>query len=156
MRIAVVLWTRNGVVSGDGFIYHFNALDLVDGVGFYDPSSGAALAGHPPAWTVVPAGSSRARTAVLDVASARRLPDRYRDPRDDGPRGTSRLRTTVGLIVAAIAAVYPFPWLYEPEILSEPLAMLGTATAIWLAYRFHESPGLGPPWPSVPRSGSWP
>lgn len=47
-----------------------------------------------------------------------------------------------GLMAAALAAFYPFVWLYERELLSEPLAMLGTATTIWLAYRFRSTPGF--------------
>ena len=141
-RIAFVVWTRNGVVLGDGFVYHFGALNLVDGVGFYDPYSGAALAGHPPAWTVLLAGPSalglrswlshQLVTCLIGTATIVMT----------GLAARAAFGRRPGLIAAAIAAAYPFVWLYERELLSEPPAMLGTATTIWLAYRFHESPRL--------------
>ncbi len=48
-----------------------------------------------------------------------------------------------GLIAAALVAVYPNIWLYERELVSEPLALLGVATALWLAYRYRATPNLG-------------
>lgn len=128
-RVAYVWWNRNGIVRGDGFVYHFGALNLVDGIGFYDPKSGAALAGHPPAWEIVLAAPGllglRSWLSQQFVSCA---------------VGTATVVMT-GLIAAALAAAYPFVWLYERELLSEPLAMLGTATTIWLAYRFRAKPG---------------
>ena len=45
---------------------------------------------------------------------------------------------------AAVAAVYANVWLYEREVLSEPLAMgLRGATVIWLVYRFRHQTGMG-------------
>jgi len=48
----------------------------------------------------------------------------------------------VGLIAAALAACYPFIWVYENEVLSEPLVMLLIATMIWMAYQFLAAPSL--------------
>ena len=39
-----------------------------------------------------------------------------------------------------LAAIYPNVWLYERELVSEPLEMLGVATIMWLAYRFIAAP----------------
>ncbi len=50
-------------------------------------------------------------------------------------------RERPALIAAGLAAFYPFVWLYEREVLSEPLAMLLVATTIWLAYKFLAAPG---------------
>jgi 4-amino-4-deoxy-L-arabinose transferase-like glycosyltransferase len=45
-----------------------------------------------------------------------------------------------GLIAAAIAAVYPGLWMFERELLSETLLILGTAVTILVAYRFIDRP----------------
>jgi hypothetical protein len=60
-----------------------------------------------------------------------------------GLAGRAAFGRRVGLVGAALAAVYPGMWLYERELLAEPLAMLGTSTTIWLAYRFRSSPSFG-------------
>ena len=45
---------------------------------------------------------------------------------------------------AVLAAVYPFIFLYEREVLSEPLALFGVATTIWLGLaKFLVTPGPG-------------
>jgi 4-amino-4-deoxy-L-arabinose transferase-like glycosyltransferase len=142
-RVAYVVWLRNRGVLGDGYVFHTGALDLVNGVGFYDPVSGAAVAGHPPAWLVVLAAPSvlglkswlshQLFTCLIGAATIVMT----------GLAGRAAFGRRVGIIAAALAAVYPFIWVYEREVLSEPLAMLETATAIWLAYRFRARPGLG-------------
>jgi 4-amino-4-deoxy-L-arabinose transferase-like glycosyltransferase len=60
-----------------------------------------------------------------------------------GVAGRAAFNPRTGLIAAALAAVYPNIFLYEHEVLSEPLALLGVATTIWLAYRFIARPSLG-------------
>jgi 4-amino-4-deoxy-L-arabinose transferase-like glycosyltransferase len=138
-----VLWLRNSGVLGDGYVFHTGALDLVNGVGFYDPVSGAAIAGHPPAWLVVLAAPSliglkswlshQLFTCLIGTATIVMT----------GLAARAAFGRRVGVIAAALTAVYPFAWVYEREVLSEPLAMLETATAIWLAYRFRARPRLG-------------
>jgi hypothetical protein len=57
-----------------------------------------------------------------------------------GLAGRAAFGHSAGLIAAGVAAVYPNVWLYERELMSEPLALLLVATCIWLSYRFHASP----------------
>ena len=45
-----------------------------------------------------------------------------------------------GLAAATIAAVYPNFWLYERELMSETLTLLGAALIILLSYRFRDRP----------------
>jgi 4-amino-4-deoxy-L-arabinose transferase-like glycosyltransferase len=143
-RVAYVLWMRNGTVLGDGYTYHYGALDLVDGVGFYDPTTGRAVAGHPPAWTIVLAGPSAlglrswfSHQLVACVIGTATIVMSGLAAREAFGRRT-------GLIAGALTAAYPYVWLYEREVLAEPLAMLGAATTIWLAYKFRATPRLGP------------
>lgn len=49
----------------------------------------------------------------------------------------------VGLLAAAIAAVYPNLWINDSVIMSESLACLLTAVALLLALRFDDRPSLG-------------
>ncbi len=142
-RIAYVVALRHRVVVGDGFVYHLTALDLVNGVGFYNPATGSALASHPPVWPIVLAGPSLVGlkswlshqlfgclvgTATIVMT---------------GLAGRAAFGRRVGVIAAALAATYPMIWVYERPLLSESLVLLGTATMIWLAYRFRAKPGLG-------------
>jgi 4-amino-4-deoxy-L-arabinose transferase-like glycosyltransferase len=141
-RVAFVVWMRHRIVLGDGYVYHYGALNLVNGFGFYDPNSGKALAGHPPLWTVVLAGPSalglkswlshQLFTTVIGTATIVMT----------GLAARAAFGRRVGVIAAALAAFYPFVWVYERSLLAEPLGMLLTATTIWLAYRFRAQPGL--------------
>lgn len=143
LRVVYVVWMRNRTVLGDGVAYHQVALDLVDGVGFYIPRTGHAHADHPPAWPLVLAGPSvlglrswlshQLFTCMVGTATIVMT----------GLAGRAAFGRRVGVIAAALAAFYPFVWLYEREVLSEPLVMLGTATTIWIAYRFRARPGFG-------------
>jgi 4-amino-4-deoxy-L-arabinose transferase-like glycosyltransferase len=137
-----VVWTRNGTTVGDGYLYHFSALNLVDGIGFYDPRSGKPIAGHPPAWELVLAVPSALglRSWLSHKLFASRIG--AATIAMTGLAGRAAFGRRIGLVAAALAAVYPFMWLYERAILSEPLAMLGVATTIWLTYTFRARPGL--------------
>ena len=57
-----------------------------------------------------------------------------------GLAGRAAFEISAGLIAAGLAAVYPFLWLYEREVISETLALLWVATTIWLAYKFIAAP----------------
>jgi 4-amino-4-deoxy-L-arabinose transferase-like glycosyltransferase len=146
-RVVYVVWMRDHALVGDGVHYHYAALYLSDGRGFINPIT-LALTGveaqdavHPPAWTLLLAGPSalglrsflthQLLTTLVGAATIVMT----------GLAGRAAFGRRVGLVAAGLAAVYPNVWLYERELLSEPLAMLGTATAIWLAYEFRASPG---------------
>jgi 4-amino-4-deoxy-L-arabinose transferase-like glycosyltransferase len=146
-RVVYVVWMRDHSLVGDGVHYHFGALYLTDGRGFINPITleltgvEAQDAVHPPAWTLLLAGPSALglrswlthQLLATLVGTATIVMT--------GLAGRAAFGRRAGLVAAALAAVYPNVWLYERELLSEPLAMLGTATAIWLAYEFRASPG---------------
>ncbi len=48
----------------------------------------------------------------------------------------------VGLIAAALCAVYPNTWVYDGELLSESMALFTVALIIFLAFRFRNRPSL--------------
>jgi len=147
-RVVYDVISRHRLVGGDGFRYHYGALLLADGKGFLNPLAltlnvHVPDTGHPPGWALVLAGATKlglrtwlehglftsavgTATIVMTGMAARAAFGRER----------------VGLIAAALAAFYPFVWLYEREVLSEPLAMLLIATTIWLAYKFIATPRI--------------
>lgn len=148
LRVAYVLITRDHPLFADSLGYHFRAQDLADGNGFVLPArqvlgldvENPPDAGIPPGWSVVLSVPTMlglrsvlsqqlfacligaATIAVAGLAGRRAV----------GPRA--------GLITAGIVAVYPNTWLYERELLSEPLTMLLVATMIWGAYSFRQAP----------------
>lgn len=143
VRIAYVLVTKNPRhLGGDDFYYHYGANLLVDGKGFVDPiqllefhrrTPGAV---HPPGYIVALAIPSLFRfrsvldhqiwsciigagTIVLVGVAGREIA---------GPR--------VGLVAAALAAVYPNIWFSDSVVMSETLILFTTALTILVAYRF--------------------
>jgi 4-amino-4-deoxy-L-arabinose transferase-like glycosyltransferase len=147
-RVAYAVFMRHHAVGGDGFRYHYGALLLADGKGFVNPLLFANNVrvpdtGHPPAWTILLAGVTKLglRTwlehgllaSVIGCATIFMT----------GLAGKAGFGARTGLIAAGLAAVYPNVFLYEREVLSEPLVMLGIATMLWLAFTFRASPRLG-------------
>jgi len=148
-RILYVVWVRSSPVGGDGYQYHSAALALVDGAGFINPLARDFLgkmvpdAVHPPAWTLLLAAASAlglrsylAHQIVACLLGAAVIAM-------TGLAGRAAFGARVGLIAAGLAAVYPNVWLYERDVAVEPLAMLGTATTLWLAYRYRAAPSVG-------------
>jgi 4-amino-4-deoxy-L-arabinose transferase-like glycosyltransferase len=144
LRVVYSIVLRNHLVGGDGFRYHYGAILLADGKGFVNPLRfGTTDTGHPPGWTIVLAGATKLGlrtwlqhqlvTNVVGTATVVMV----------GVATRTALGVRTALIAASLAALYPFLWLYEREVLSEPLAMLGIATTIWLAYKFRATPRLG-------------
>lgn len=119
---------------------------LADGHGFIDPlwysleNTSVQGALHPPGYTVVMAIPSvfgatglvahqiwsaliGTATVVVTALVARHV---------GGPR--------IGLLAAAIAAVYPWFWLHDGTLMSENLGLLLAATILLLGYRFRDAP----------------
>jgi 4-amino-4-deoxy-L-arabinose transferase-like glycosyltransferase len=48
----------------------------------------------------------------------------------------------VGLVAAALCAVYPNTWVYDGELLSESMALFTVALIVFLAFRFRNRPSL--------------
>jgi 4-amino-4-deoxy-L-arabinose transferase-like glycosyltransferase len=148
VRVAYVLLARrNHVPGGDAFFYHVGANLLVDGKGFIAPlpyALGARIqaADHPPLYMLYLAIPSVAglRTAFEHVLWSTLL-------------GTGTIVVTgvlgrrvggfrVGLVAAILAAVYPNIWLHDGALLSETMAIFVATTALLLAYRAWDRPGI--------------
>jgi 4-amino-4-deoxy-L-arabinose transferase-like glycosyltransferase len=146
-RVAYLLWMRDLPVLSDGIHYHLGALGVADGHGFVNPLM-AVFGGpdvqdavHPPGWELVLAGASvlglRSYLSHQLVAAAVGTGTIFMT----GLAGREVGGHRAGLVAAVLAAVYANFWLYERELLSEPLAMFFMATLLWLCYRFRARPG---------------
>lgn len=113
-------------VWGDGLDYHLSALRLADGLGYTSPivGPGAESAHHPPGWVTVLAAVTEAGgrsmrwhqvTGVVlglgVIVLAGLVGRRYAGRR-------------VGVLAAAVAAVYPGFWVLDVQVLSEPLGLV--------------------------------
>jgi 4-amino-4-deoxy-L-arabinose transferase-like glycosyltransferase len=147
-RIAYVIWMRSVPISIDGAQYHYRALALANGDGFVNPlfqllaHSGKAPpdASQAPGWSVILAVATK--LGVRSVLSQQIVSCCVGAAAIfmSGLAGRSVFGAKAGLVGAGLVAVYPNVWLYERELVSEPLAILGAATCIWLAYRFLAAP----------------
>jgi 4-amino-4-deoxy-L-arabinose transferase-like glycosyltransferase len=140
VRVAYAVAGGGEGASYDGAYYHLAANRLADGDGLVHPFTGDATAMHPPGWPLVVALPSlvgldsllahqtfaalvSTTTVVLVALAARRIA---------GER--------VGLIAAAIVALYPNTWLRSRELAAETLVFPLVALALILAYRYWEAP----------------
>ncbi len=149
VRLAYVLIARrNHVPGGDAFFYHVGANLVVDGKGFIAPlpyALGAQIqaADHPPLYITFLAIPSAVglRTALEHVLWSMLL-------------GTGTIAVTgalgrrvagvrVGLVAAALAAVYPNIWLHDGALLSETMAIFVATVTLLLAYRAWDQPSMG-------------
>jgi 4-amino-4-deoxy-L-arabinose transferase-like glycosyltransferase len=148
LRLTYLLGFTETSVSGDGMWYHLGANYLADGKGFLNPYAyrfgGITTPGadHPPGWTVFLATASlvglrswRAHTVVACLVGTATIPTM-------GLAGRRLAGPRTGLVAALIAALYPYFWMYEAQLLSETLVILVVAIAILLALRFRDSPTL--------------
>jgi 4-amino-4-deoxy-L-arabinose transferase-like glycosyltransferase len=133
---------------GDFFYYHGIANELAAGRGFVDPfvSTDAApypSALHPPLWPLALAAASKlGATSLL----AHRLVGCLIGAAVVTVIGLLGRRVGgegVGLLSAAIAAVYPTLVAADGSLMSETLYGLWVAVALLLAYRLLERPGVG-------------
>lgn len=148
IRVTFVLVRQAHVelVTGDAFWYHFQAKLVADGKGFLHPFEyfkhgvEAPGADHPPGFVTL--------LAALDVLGI------------DTPQGQRlvmcvlgtvsiavvaflgrRLATpTVGLVAAAIAAIYPNMWINDGMLMVETVFILATALMLLCCYRYLERP----------------
>lgn len=140
IRFGYALAGGGSMTSEDGVYYHAAANVLADGDGIVNPWTGAPTALHPPGWPAVLAMPSvvgldtllahqvfaclvGVTTVVLVGVAARLIA---------GAR--------VGLVAAAIAAIYPNIWLRERELAAEALVFPLVAIVLVLAYSFRARP----------------
>lgn len=147
-RLTYTYLLRNHPMWSDSLGYHFRAQDLADGNGFVLPVrqvlgmqvENPPDAQMPPLWSLVLAVPTRfgmgsllwqqvfaALVGAATIVTA-------------GLAGRMVFGRRVGAIAAVLVAVYPNVWLYERELLSEPLAMLEISIMIMLSYRFMRGP----------------
>jgi 4-amino-4-deoxy-L-arabinose transferase-like glycosyltransferase len=142
LRIVVIVISSNEAVGGDGFSYSYEANRNAAGQWFIAALSGKPAAIHPPIWSLILTGWAElgqhsvfrqqllasiigtCTVAVVGLAGRRIAGDR------------------VGLVAAAIAAVYAGLWLYERALLSETFLFLVIAAMLIFAYSFHDQPSM--------------
>lgn len=145
--VYVVVERRDAPVQGDGLYYHYGANLLAQGHGFIVPLQyvqGLTLqaADHPPLyllWLALPSVfrlesplTHMLWTCVLGTATVVVI----------GLVGREVAGARVGLIAAALAAVYPNIWSHDGMLQSETLAILLVAIVLLLAYRYRRRPSL--------------
>ena len=148
VRIAYVVIRRDHPLGGDPFFYHEAANVLTDGGGFVQPfllriHATVEAADHPPLYLLFLAVPS---LVGLDTALAHML--------WSAALGTGTVVLTgllgrhvggprVGLVAAAVAAVYPGVWAWDAMLLSETLSLFLATLCLLLAYRALEQTSVG-------------
>lgn len=143
-----VAYTPAQLPFSDGLWYHGAANFFVDGHGLIDPFAyafrGQTLqsAGHPPLFVFVLAAVSflggtsvhahQLTEIALDTLAVTMIGLVAREVMGD----------RAGVIAALLAAVYPWLWATEGEVLSESLYALVIASMLLTAYRFWRRPSL--------------
>jgi hypothetical protein len=135
-------------VGGDAFYYHWQARLLVDGHWFVGPYEFKAFgrlrpnAEHPPLYTLF-----LSIPTVLGFVSfrAHMLASCLLGTATVGVVGIAGRRIAgarVGLVAAALAAVYAHLWFNDGLVVSETIAQLLVALVVLTAYRFWQDPSL--------------
>ena len=147
VRVGYVLGFRRDVeVWGDAFYYHWQGRLVAEGKGFLGPAQyvlqGRAVqaADHPPLYVLVLAaalvlgGTSflahQLTSAAVGAASVLVV----------GLLGREVAGERAGLVAAALAAVYPYFWVNDGQVMSETVAIFTAAVATLAAYRFGKHP----------------
>ena len=142
-RVAYILTVaRHDDHVYDAFLYLGVSELITEGHGFVTPLFGGPEASHPPLTmlAIVPASAltdltsgyvaQRITMAVLGAISVVVI----------GLLGRMVVGARVGLVAAALAAVYPNIWLANTVVMAESLAILFTALAVLTTYRFLRRP----------------
>lgn len=145
----IMIWRRDYFVWGDAYFYYESGKQLADGVGWQNPFLYKEFgviqpaADHPPLyilflgfWAFV--GLDGPIEQMLLTSLCIGVPLIVMSALVGRELRSRRL----GVFCAASVAVYPGVWAWEGTLLSEPLAMLGLVTTVYLAYRFWHRPSL--------------
>jgi 4-amino-4-deoxy-L-arabinose transferase-like glycosyltransferase len=121
VRVAAVLGARDNLVQGDAMIFHQVAQNIADGEGFTQAFADEPTAEHPPGWELVLAAadlvgangytSHRLLGALIGTVTVVLI----------GLLGRRVGGSAVGLVAAALAAVYPMLWAADVSLMSETL-----------------------------------
>ena len=149
IRLYFTLVTRSDYrLGGDAYYYHWQANLLADGYGFVDPVRAILFdtrlpsAFHPPGYSAYLAAVSalgfpsvtahRVASCLVGSLTVTFI----------GLTGRSLHSPRVGILAAALAAVYAQLWINDTMLLSESLAGCTIALALWLWYRAWRVPSL--------------
>jgi len=145
--VFILVWRQDYVVWGDAFFYYESGKLLADGIGWVSPidylTTGEIIeaADHPPAyilflalWSWLGITGVTAQMLLTSLLIGGPL------IAVTGLAGREVGGRRLGLIAAAVVAVYPNIWVWEGTLLSEPVAMLGLVLVVWLSYRFWHRP----------------
>jgi 4-amino-4-deoxy-L-arabinose transferase-like glycosyltransferase len=140
--VAIDRW--DFVPEGDAQYYHETANHLADGRGlvnpFLHPDLVLPAADHPPLYTVYLAAFS---VVGLDTPNAHMLASALLGGATvllAGLTGRRMGGDRVGILAAALVAVYPNVWRHDGMLMSETLAVFATVLAVWLTYRYLDRP----------------
>lgn len=136
VRIMAAFASNSHGVRGDAQVFHLVAQHLADGNGFRQAFRDEPTAEHPPLWEVVLAGadlvggngflSHRLLGAVIGTVTVVLL----------GLLGRRLAGPSVGLVAAALAAIYPMLWAADVSLMSEGLyGALLVAALLAASYR---------------------
>lgn len=144
MRVAYAIHNRNYAVVGDALTFHLEGGYVAHGQGFHNITDGARTAEHPPLHILLialidllGAHSFEAQKIALSVVGTGTVVL-------VGLAGRLLGGERLGLIAAAVAALYPMLWLADGTLMSETTyALLITAALVCaLAYARRPSPWL--------------
>ena len=140
--------TARHPVGGDAYFYHHSAELLAHGHGLIVPFEYLVFgvhtqaADHPPLfiayltlWSLVGLGTVKAHLvagALLGAVTVALT----------GLLGRRLAGPTVGIVAAAIAAIYPNLFSWDAMLLSEPTATIGVLLVCLAAYAYHDHPDL--------------
>ena len=140
LRVIVIVISSDEAVGGDGFAYSVGANQNAAGHWFLGTFTNKPAALHPPVWSLILTGwaalgqhdefRQQLLAAVIGTCTVGVV----------GLAGRRIAGDRVGLISAAIAAVYSGLWLYERALLSETFLFLVIALMLILAYSFRDHP----------------
>ena len=121
VRVGAALASNSHGVRGDAQVFHLVAQHVADGNGFRQAFRDEPTAEHPPLWEVVLAGadlvggngflSHRLLGALIGTVTVVLI----------GLLGRRLAGPTVGLVAAALAAIYPMLWAADVSLMSEGL-----------------------------------
>lgn len=142
LRVEYVLDQQHVLVGGDGFHYLASADLAGDGKWFeYPIPPNGPDAHHPPLWnvvlnTVATLGGNLQSYQFTAVAIGTLTVVLV------GLAGRKIAGERVGLVAAALCAIYPGAWKYERELLSEVLLLPLIAIMLLLTYWYRDRPSL--------------
>jgi peptidoglycan/LPS O-acetylase OafA/YrhL len=146
--VYLLVWRNPWAPVGDPYYYHHGANLLADGEGYLHPyrfllyGSRVPGADHPPAFLTVLAGFS---WLGLRTFFQHQVIGCFLGALGVGAMGLAGRRIAgerVGLIVAALTAVSPNVFFFDPALFSETLVVSSTALVLLAAYRWWDRPSV--------------